>query len=98
MTRRLLTCKVERSYLALTIGLPKQASSTVETNIGRDLKDPKKMAPFGFYSSRCAPCLRREVLHLDKLMNMDRNMGAPLIGPYCKNPGAVQRQACSESI
>ena len=56
----LLECgKVERQYEAIVLGAPKQAEGTVETNIGRDVRDRKKMGVFPYLSSRCAvacPC------------------------------------------
>lgn len=45
--------QVERRYLAISIGMPKQGTGSIETNIGRDPNDRKRMSPFGFHSSRC---------------------------------------------
>ncbi|BDA42964.1 RNA pseudouridine synthase 2, chloroplastic [Coccomyxa sp. Obi] len=43
---------VERVYHALVLGVPKQEEGTVQTNIGRDIRDRKKMGTFPFMSSR----------------------------------------------
>ena len=41
-------------YHALVLGVPKHKEGTVETNIGRDIRDRKKMGTFPFMSSRLA--------------------------------------------
>ncbi|CAL8467393.1 g6930 [Coccomyxa elongata] len=43
---------VERMYHALVLGVPRHEEGTVETNIGRDIRDRKKMGTFPFMSSR----------------------------------------------
>ena len=50
-----LAWQVQRTYQALTIGVPKEGSGTVETNILRDPKDRLKMCISGFYSNRYLP-------------------------------------------
>ena len=42
---------VGRAYLALTLGTPKSPSGRVQTNIGRDFRDRKKMAAFEYASA-----------------------------------------------
>ena len=43
---------VGRVYYALTLGVPHPSKGRVETNIGRDFRDRKKMAAFEFCSTR----------------------------------------------
>ncbi|KAG7666650.1 putative RNA pseudouridine synthase 2, chloroplastic [Nannochloris sp. 'desiccata'] len=43
---------VGRAYHALTLGVPQSSKGRVETNIGRDFRDRKKMAAFEFCSTR----------------------------------------------
>jgi 23S rRNA pseudouridine1911/1915/1917 synthase len=43
---------VGRAYNALTLGVPHPLKARVETNIGRDFRDRKKMAAFEFASTR----------------------------------------------
>jgi len=43
---------VGRTYYALTLGVPHPSKGRVETNIGRDFRDRKKMAAFEFCSTR----------------------------------------------
>ena len=44
--------QVERIYQAIAIGCPKLGEGVVETNIGRDIRDRKKMGTFPYMSSR----------------------------------------------
>ena len=44
--------QVERIYQAIALGCPKEGEGTVETNIGRDIRDRKKMGTFPYMSSR----------------------------------------------
>lgn len=44
--------QVERIYNAIVLGSPKGSEGTVETNIGRDVRDRKKMGTFPYMSSR----------------------------------------------
>ena len=44
--------QVERVYQAIALGCPKAAEGVVETNIGRDIRDRKKMGVFPYMSSR----------------------------------------------
>jgi 23S rRNA pseudouridine1911/1915/1917 synthase len=46
---------VSRIYWSVTRGCPPADSGRVETNIGRDLHDRKKMAAFGFQTSMGRP-------------------------------------------
>lgn len=39
-------------YNAIVLGEPKAAEGIVETNIGRDIRDRKKMGTFPYNSSR----------------------------------------------
>lgn len=51
--------QVERCYEAIVLGQPKQAEGRVETNIGRDVRDRKRMGVFPWQGSRWAhawPC------------------------------------------
>ncbi|KAK9828066.1 hypothetical protein WJX81_007467 [Elliptochloris bilobata] len=43
---------VERTYQAIVLGRPQRAQGRVETNVGRDLHDRKKMAAFAYMSNR----------------------------------------------
>lgn len=43
---------VQRVYHAIVLGVPKQAEGVIETNIGRDIRDRKKMGVFPYMSSR----------------------------------------------
>jgi 23S rRNA pseudouridine1911/1915/1917 synthase len=43
---------IGRAYYALTLGVPQPSKGRVETNIGRDFRDRKKMAAFEFCSTR----------------------------------------------
>jgi len=43
---------VERTYQAIVLGQPQRPAGRVETNIGRDAGDRKKMAAFGYMSNR----------------------------------------------
>jgi 23S rRNA-/tRNA-specific pseudouridylate synthase len=45
---------VERTYQAIVLGQPQRPAGRVETNIGRDVGDRKKMAAFGYMSNRRA--------------------------------------------
>ena len=45
---------MERTYQAIVLGQPQRAAGRVETNIGRDAGDRKKMAAFGYMSNRRA--------------------------------------------
>ena len=44
--------QVERVYQAIALGCPKAEEGIVETNIGRDIRDRKKMGVFPYMSSR----------------------------------------------
>jgi 23S rRNA-/tRNA-specific pseudouridylate synthase len=44
--------QVERLYHAIVLGMPKEAEGEVQTNIGRDVRDRKKMGVFPYMSSR----------------------------------------------
>ena len=46
--------QVERTYQAIVLGQPQRAEGRVDTNVGRDVQDRKKMAAFGYMSSRRA--------------------------------------------
>lgn len=43
---------IKRTYLSITLGVPYPSQGKVETNIGRDFRDRKKMAAFAYASSR----------------------------------------------
>ncbi len=43
---------VQRVYHAIVLGVPKEAEGVIETNIGRDIRDRKKMGVFSYMSSR----------------------------------------------
>lgn len=43
---------IQRTYLALTLGVPTPSQGKVATNIGRDSRDRKKMAAYGYDSTR----------------------------------------------
>ena len=45
---------VARTYVAVTLGVPRAAKGRVATNVGRDLRDRKKMAAFAYGSLRQA--------------------------------------------
>ena len=45
---------VARTYVAITLGVPRGAKGRVATNVGRDLRDRKKMAAFAYGSLRRA--------------------------------------------
>ncbi len=47
--------QVERTYQAIVLGQPQRQQGRVETNVGRDLHDRKKMAAFAYMSNRHAP-------------------------------------------
>ena len=49
--------QVERCYEALVLGEPKQADGRVETNIGRDVRDRKRMGVFPWQGSRWVVCM-----------------------------------------
>lgn len=52
---KLSTClQVERTYQAIVLGQPPRAQGRVETNVGRDVQDRKKMAAFAYMSNRHA--------------------------------------------
>ena len=44
--------QVDRVYQAIALGCPKEGEGAVETNIGRDIRDRKKMGVFPYMSSR----------------------------------------------
>lgn len=44
---------VQRAYWAITLGVPAPTAGRVATNVGRDLRDRKKMAAFAYASARC---------------------------------------------
>jgi 23S rRNA-/tRNA-specific pseudouridylate synthase len=44
---------VDRLYEAIVLGEPKEAIGCVETNIGRDVRDRKRMGVFPWQGSRC---------------------------------------------
>jgi 23S rRNA-/tRNA-specific pseudouridylate synthase len=63
--------QVRRLYYSITAGVPKEAQGAVETNIWRHPTDRKRMAAFGFGSSkgkesistyRCGLCTVLDVL------------------------------------
>ncbi len=43
--------QVDRRYMSLTLGCPKVSSGRVEANVGRDLRDRKRMAAFTAHST-----------------------------------------------
>lgn len=43
---------VERTYWSLTVRVPSSSSGRIATNVGRDLRDRKKMAAFSYGSTR----------------------------------------------
>ena len=43
---------IKRTYLSITLGVPYPLQNKVETNIGRDFRDRKKMAAFAYASTR----------------------------------------------
>ncbi|GAB4822268.1 hypothetical protein N2152v2_009314 [Parachlorella kessleri] len=43
---------VQRAYWAITVGIPSPSEGRVATNVGRDLRDRKKMAAFAYGSAR----------------------------------------------
>lgn len=43
---------VTRTYLSLTLGVPKPSEARIRTNIGRDFRDRKKMAAFEYACTR----------------------------------------------
>lgn len=43
---------MERIYQAIALGCPRPDEATIETNIGRDIRDRKKMGTFPYMSSR----------------------------------------------
>lgn len=43
---------IKRTYLSITLGVPRPLQNKVETNIGRDFRDRKKMAAFAYASTR----------------------------------------------
>lgn len=45
--------QVERVYHSIALGCLRADSGVVETNIGRDIRDRKKMGTFPYRSSRC---------------------------------------------
>lgn len=45
--------QVDRLYLSVTLGCPLAAAGKVETNVGRDLRDRKRMAAFTAHSNTC---------------------------------------------
>ena len=45
--------QVERVYQSIALGCPRADSGVIETNIGRDIRDRKKMGTFPYRSSRC---------------------------------------------
>lgn len=44
--------QVQRTYQAITIGVPKEAKGKIETNIARDPRDRLRMGISGFFSTR----------------------------------------------
>jgi 23S rRNA pseudouridine1911/1915/1917 synthase len=46
---------IERTYLSITLGLPKPPEGRIVTNIGRDFRDRKKMAAFEHECTRGKP-------------------------------------------
>ena len=51
-----LTCgccavQVDRQYMSITLGCPKTGAGRVEANVGRDLRDRKRMAAFTAHST-----------------------------------------------
>ena len=43
---------VARTYLSITLGVPREAQGRVATNVGRDMRDRKRMAAFAYGSLR----------------------------------------------
>ena len=60
---------VQRVYNAIVLGVPKEAEGVIETNIGRDIRDRKKMGVFPYMSSRQAVVIssshRHPRMHVD---------------------------------
>ena len=48
--------------MSLTLGCPKVSGGRVEANVGRDLRDRKRMAAFTAHSTLCAAGLSRPAL------------------------------------
>ena len=46
---------IDRTYLSITLGVPKPPTGRVVTNIGRDFRDRKKMASFEYACTRGKP-------------------------------------------
>ena len=46
---------IDRTYLSITLGVPKPTSGRIVTNIGRDFRDRKKMASFEYACTRGKP-------------------------------------------
>ena len=59
--------QVQRTYQAVTIGVPKEGSGRVETNIVRDPKDRLKMCISGFYSNRSVLFLEHDSTKYQKI-------------------------------
>jgi hypothetical protein len=61
--------------MSVTLGCPRVSSGRVEANVGRDLRDRKKMAAFTYHSNQCAVLLS----------SMEtRSAGHALIRPRCQ--------------
>jgi tRNA pseudouridine synthase 2 len=43
--------QVDRQYMSVTLGCPKTRAGRVEANVGRDLRDRKRMAAFTAHST-----------------------------------------------
>lgn len=52
LSRQFKDRTVEREYISITLGIPRPGSGRIETNIGRDFRDRKKMAAFEYECTR----------------------------------------------
>ena len=43
---------MKRTYVSVTLGVPRPAKGRVAANVGRDLRERKKMASFAYASAR----------------------------------------------
>lgn len=77
--RRLV--QVQRTYQSITIGVPKNGTGRVETNIARDPRDRLRMSVCGFHSNR--HCLDFGINHLTVVKLNNSKWDA---NPYERSP------------
>ena len=54
--KRVVAAQVERRYASITVGCPQQKDGRIETVIGRNVHDRKKMGVFPAGSTRSVHC------------------------------------------